>query len=62
MYFTDLPVGFGITLAENEVALNAFNCLAEAQKQAVIAKAREAHTMEEMHAIVSSLAGKSEAL
>ena len=24
MFFTDLPLGFGMTLAENEAALNAF--------------------------------------
>lgn len=62
MYFTDLPVGFGLTLAENEVALNAFNCLEEAQKQAVIARARQAQSMKEMHDLVASLAGKAEAL
>ena len=35
MYFSDLPLGFGLTLAENEVALNAFNGLAEEQKKVV---------------------------
>ncbi len=56
MDFTDLPIGFSLNLAENEVALNAYNSLAEAQKMAVIAKARDAKTVEEMHRIISCLA------
>ncbi len=55
MDFTNLPIGFSLNLAENEVALNAYNALAEAQKMAVIAKARDAQTVEEMHHIISAL-------
>ncbi len=62
MGFMDLPVGFGLTLAENEVALNAFNCLPPEQKQALIDKARGAQTAKEIHALVASLEGKGEAL
>ncbi len=62
MYFSDLPLGFGLTLAENEVALNAFNGLAEEQKKEVIHRARQAQSMKEMHDLVAALAGKAEAL
>ena len=62
MFFTDLPLGFGMTLAENEAALNAFNGLTAQQKQAVIDKARGAQTAKEIHALVASLQGKDEAL
>ncbi len=55
MSFTDLPVGFGMTLAENQVALNAYNALTQEQRDAVIQQAREAQTVEEMHMIVSNL-------
>lgn len=58
MNFSGLPIGFSMNLAENEVALNAFNALAEAQKQAVIARAKEAQTVEEMHQLVASLTAK----
>lgn len=62
MYFTDLPLGFGLTLAENEAALNAFNGLTAQEKQAVIDKARGAQTAKEIHALVASLQGKYEML
>lgn len=62
MAFTDLPFGFGLALAENEVALNAFNGLNRDRRQAVIDKARAATTAAEIHALIATLTGKPEAL
>ncbi len=62
MDFTALPIGFSLNLSENEVALNAFNALNEESKQAVIAKAKDAQTVEEMHDIITALATKGDFL
>ncbi len=58
MDFRELPTGFGIMLAENQVALNVYSALPEKDKQKVSAKAKKAVTAEEMHSIISSLATK----
>ncbi len=55
MDYTDMPIGFGLNLESNELALNAFNSLAEAQRQAIIARAREAQTEDEVQALISTL-------
>lgn len=38
---TDLPIGFGIALAQNETAMKQFESLSSTQKEAVINKTRK---------------------
>ena len=50
-----LPVGFGMALAMNEPAWNAYSAMTEEQKQAVLNRARNARSEAEMHRIAESL-------
>ena len=55
MDFTEVPMEFGMALAMNEPALNAYAAMTEQQKQAVLTKAHNARSREEMQRIVESL-------
>lgn len=55
MDFDTLPIGFGMALAMNEPALNAYAAMTEQQKQAVLRKAHNAQSRQEMQSIVESL-------
>ncbi|MGN1025601.1 MAG: hypothetical protein ACI4P4_04260 [Faecousia sp.] len=55
MDFTEVPMGFGMALAMNEPALNAYAAMTEQQKQAVLRKAHNARSRQEMQSIVESL-------
>ena len=55
MDFTEVPMGFGMALAMNEPVLNAYAAMTEPQKQAVLRKAHNAQSREEMQRIVESL-------
>lgn len=52
----ELPLGFGMALAQNERAMAAFEALSETEKQAVLAKTHGVQSKQEMHALVNSLA------
>lgn len=56
MDFYKVPLGFGMALSMNPNALNAYSAMTEEQKQAVLDKAHNARSEEEMHRIVSSIA------
>ena len=56
MDFYKVPLGFGMALSMNPIALNAYSAMTEEQKQAVLDKAHNARSEEEMHRIVSSIA------
>lgn len=56
MDFTEVPMGFGMALAMNEPALNAYAAMTEPQKQAVLTKAHNARSREEMQHIVADIA------
>ena len=56
MDFYKVPIGFGMALAMNPPALNAYSAMTEEQKQAVLNKAHNARSEMEMHQIVNSLA------
>ncbi len=56
MDFYKVPIGFGMALAMNPNALNAYSSMTEEQKQAVLNKAHEASSQQEMHKIVNSIA------
>ena len=56
MDFYKVPVGFGMALAVNEPAMNAYSAMTEEQKQAIINKAHNVRSEKEMHDLVASLA------
>ena len=58
MDFYKVPIGFGMALAMNPTALNAYSAMTEAQKQAVLNKAQNARSEQEMHQIVNSIAAR----
>ena len=56
MDFYKIPIGFGMALAVNEPAMNAYAAMTEDQKQAIINKAHNARSEKEMHDLVNTLA------
>lgn len=56
MDYYQVPIGFGMALAMNPPALNAYSAMTEEQKQAVLKRAHNASSEQEMHQIVNSLA------
>ena len=57
MDFYKVPIGFGMALAMNAPAMEAYAAMEEDEKQAVLNKAHNARSETEMHQIVSSLVG-----
>ena len=55
MDFYKVPIGFGMALAMNPSALNAYSAMTEEQKQVVLNKAHNARSEKEMHRIVHSI-------
>ena len=56
MDFYKVPIGFGMALAVNEPAMNAYSAMTEEQKQAIINKAHNVRSEKEMYALVATLA------
>ena len=56
MDFYKVPIGFGMALAMNQPAMNAYAAMTEAQKQTILNKAHNARSEKEMHDLVASLA------
>ena len=56
MDFYKVPIGFGMALAVNEPAMNAYSKMTEDQKQAILNKAHNVRSEKEMHDLVNSLA------
>ena len=56
MDFYKVPIGFGMALAVNEPAMNAYSAMTEEQKQAIINKAHNVRSEKAMHDLVASLA------
>ena len=56
MDFYKVPIGFGMALAVNEPAMNAYSKMTEQQKQAILNKAHNVRSEKEMHDLVNSLA------
>jgi len=56
MDFYKVPIGFGMALAMNQPAMNAYAAMTESQKQAVLSKAHNVRSEREMHDLVASLA------
>ena len=59
MDFYQVPLGFGMALARNFNAMNAYSAMTEEQKKAVLERAHKARSEKEMSTIVESLAGGS---
>ena len=59
MDFYKVPIGFGMALAVNEPAMNAYAAMTEEQKQAILNKAHNVRSEREMHELVNSLARPS---
>lgn len=57
MNFTEVPIGFGMALAQNEEAMNAFAMMTKEEKQTIWNKAHSAQSEQEMHQIVNSIIG-----
>jgi len=55
MKFTEVPIGFGMALAQNEEALNAFAMMTKEEKQAVWQKVRSIRNQEDMQRLVNSI-------
>ena len=55
MDFYKVPIGFGMALAMNPPALNAYSAMTEAQRQAILSKAHNARSEQEMRQIVDSI-------
>ena len=57
MDFYKVPIGFGMALAMNQPAMNAYATMTEEQKRTVLDKAHHVRSEKEMHSLVASLAG-----
>lgn len=53
----ELPLGFGMALAQNEPAMKRFEAMTEAQKRAVIERAHSVRSKNEMRQLVAGLCG-----
>lgn len=51
----ELPLGFGMALAQNEAAMRQFESLNETEKQAVLQQVRNVRSKAEMRRLVSGL-------
>lgn len=51
----ELPLGFGMALAQNEKAMRAFEAMTDAQKQAVIQRTHSVSSRREMRQLVAEL-------
>lgn len=56
MDYYQVPLGFGMALARNFNAMNAYSAMTDDQKRAVLERAHNAHSEKEMSGIVDSLA------
>ena len=53
----DVPLGFGMALAQNPDAMDAFSALTEPQRRQVLDKSRRIRSKAEMRSYVDSLVG-----
>lgn len=51
----ELPMGFGMALAQNEAAMKRFEALSEADKQALIEQTHNVRSKQEMRQLVAGL-------
>lgn len=58
MDFYKVPLGFGMALTRNFNAMNVYSAMTDEQKKAVLERAGNARSEQEMSQIVNSLTGK----
>lgn len=51
----DLPLGFGMALAQNENAMKNFEAMTEAQKEEIIKRTHDVNSKDEMQRLVNSI-------
>ena len=56
MNFYNIPIGFGMALAQNTAAMNHYAHLTETEKQDILDRAHNIRSEREMHSLVASLA------
>lgn len=56
MDFTKVPIGFGMELAQNEMAMRRYAILTKEEKHAILKRAHSARSEQEMRSIVMSIA------
>ena len=59
MDFYNIPIGFGLALSSNTAAMNRYAHMTESQKKAILNKAHNARSEQEMHDLVNSLSTKT---
>lgn len=59
MDFSQVPAGFGMALAQNEKALNAYAVMTPEQKNAVLEKAHRAASREQVRQLVAEIAAQA---
>ena len=59
MDFYKVPIGFGMALSMNPPALNKWSAMTEEQQQAILEKAHNAGSEQEMHEIVGRIVGNT---
>ena len=59
MDFATVPIGFGMALAQNEKAVNAYAMMTKEEKNAILAKPHNAKSSEKMAQIVSAIAAEA---
>lgn len=55
MDYYKIPIGFGMALAMNPPAMNAYSAMTEKEKQQILDKAHNAGSEKEMHDIVNGI-------
>lgn len=55
MDYYKVPIGFGMALAMNPTAMNAYTAMTEEQKRVILENAHNARSEKEMHDLVASL-------
>lgn len=56
MDFYKVPIGFGMALAMNQPAMNAYAAMSEEEKENIVNRAHNVRSEKEMHDLVNSLA------
>lgn len=57
---TELPLGFGMALAQNESAMHRFESLPDSQKTEIIKRSHNVNSKSEMQNLVDSLLNNSD--
>ena len=60
MSYSELPIGFSFSLAQNPQALDQYAKLDETEKRAWVERAKNAQSKEEMHSLVDELSRQAE--